>query len=122
MRPQRPDDGRAWGRSTAAVPYLRVMPNGDQLKLDRESPGGAASSLHPSAAVRPAEGPGAQLVEFGIAPLRLLHDYLPARRLPLYLGGGALLVVGMLELPVVVGVALGYEALRVWTPPPRPGY
>jgi hypothetical protein len=81
-----------------------------------------APSVPVQAAGGPAEGPAAQLAEFGIAPLRLLHEYLPARRLPVYLGVVALLVVGVLELPVVVGVAVGYEALRVWTPPARPGY
>ena len=40
-------------------------------------------------------------------------------RLPAYLGGAALLVLGVVDLPVVVGGALAYEALRRWGPAPR---
>jgi hypothetical protein len=82
-----------------------------QVKGGRESPTEAARP----APRRPAEGPAAQLLGFGIAPLRLCPQYLPAR-LPVYLGAGALLLVGTLELPVAVGAALGYEALRAWNP------
>lgn len=37
-------------------------------------------------------------------------------RAPVYLGGAALLVVGIVDLPVVAGGALVYEALRRWHP------
>lgn len=36
--------------------------------------------------------------------------------LPVYLGAGALAVVGALEWPVAAGVGLGYAGLRRWGP------
>ncbi|GLZ47720.1 hypothetical protein Acsp06_39050 [Actinomycetospora sp. NBRC 106375] len=35
---------------------------------------------------------------------------------PVYLGGAALLVLGVVDLPVALGGALAYEALRRWEP------
>ena len=46
---------------------------------------------------------------------RVITRVLP-HRAPLYLGGAALLVLGVVDLPVVLGGALAYEALRRWEP------
>jgi hypothetical protein len=67
--------------------------------------------------VRPTE-PG--LVEWagevGAASLRSVQMVLPTARTPVILLGAGLLVAGVVELPVVVGAGLVYEALRQWQP------
>jgi hypothetical protein len=40
-------------------------------------------------------------------------------RAPVYLGGAALLALGVLDVPLAAGGALAYEALRRWHPAPR---
>jgi hypothetical protein len=62
------------------------------------------------------------VAELGAATVRAVQAVLPASRTPLVLLGAGLLVVGVVELPVVVGAGLAYEALRRWQPaPPTPG-
>jgi hypothetical protein len=68
----------------------------------------------PVAPVGMVEGVG----EFGAATVRAVQAVLPASRTPLLLLGAGLLVVGAVELPVVVGAGLAYEALRRWQPMP----
>jgi hypothetical protein len=67
--------------------------------------------------VRPTE-PG--LVEWagevGVASLRSVQMVLPTARTPVVLLGAGLLIAGVVELPVVVGAGLVYEALRHWQP------
>jgi hypothetical protein len=46
---------------------------------------------------------------------RVVRTVLPSR-LPAYLGGAALLVLGVVDLPAVAGGALAYEAVRRWRP------
>ncbi|GAA4779452.1 hypothetical protein GCM10023200_10750 [Actinomycetospora chlora] len=46
---------------------------------------------------------------------RVVQRVLPART-PAYLGGAALLVLGVVDLPAAAGGALVYEALRRWRP------
>jgi hypothetical protein len=69
---------------------------------------------------RPAP-PGVEWVgEVGAASLRSVQMVLPTARTPVILLGAGLLVAGVVELPVVVGAGLVYEALRRWQPrPPR---
>lgn len=59
----------------------------------------------------------AQVSEIATAPLRLTKRLLPGRT-PAYLGAGALLVVGVIDLPALVAGGLAYEALRRWNPTP----
>ncbi len=49
-------------------------------------------------------------------PLEVTKRILPDHPLPLTLGAGALAVAGVVEWPVAVGAALGYAALKRWTP------
>ena len=42
-----------------------------------------------------------------------------AAALPAYLGGAALLVLGVVDPPLVLGGVLAYEAIRRWGPAPR---
>jgi hypothetical protein len=54
--------------------------------------------------------------EVGAASLRSVQMVLPTARTPVILLGAGLLVAGVVELPVVVGAGLVYEALRQWQP------
>lgn len=64
-------------------------------------------------------GFGEQVVGAVTGAVRTVRDVLPARRLPVYLAGAALAVTGILEAPAVIGLGLGYEALRRWDPARR---
>ncbi|MEJ2889681.1 hypothetical protein [Actinomycetospora aeridis] len=46
---------------------------------------------------------------------RVVQRVLP-HRTPIYLGGAALLVLGLVDLPAAAGGALVYEAIRRWHP------
>lgn len=48
---------------------------------------------------------------------RVVQRVLP-NRVPAYLGGTALLVLGVVDLPAALGGALTYEAIRRWRPAP----
>jgi hypothetical protein len=55
-------------------------------------------------------------------PVTTAQRVLPAKGgLPLYLGLGALGVVGVLEWPVAVGIGVGYAVLRRGGPSKPPG-
>ena len=62
--------------------------------------------------------PGAadQIAGAMLLPLAVARRVLPRQELPVYLGVGALAVVGAIEWPVAVGAGLGYAALRRWGP------
>lgn len=49
---------------------------------------------------------------------RFVNSVVP-QRLPAYLGGAALLVLGLVDPPLVLGGVLAYEAIRRWGPAPR---
>jgi hypothetical protein len=49
---------------------------------------------------------------------RFVNGVVP-QRLPAYLGGAALLVLGVVDPPLVLGGVLAYEAIRRWGPAPR---
>jgi hypothetical protein len=48
--------------------------------------------------------------------VQVVRGVLPSSRLPVYLAGTALLVAGLVDPPVALGVGLAYEALRRWEP------
>ncbi|WP_328305600.1 hypothetical protein [Actinomycetospora sp. NBC_00405] len=49
---------------------------------------------------------------------RFVNGVVP-QRLPAYLGGAALLVLGVVDPPLILGGVLAYEAIRRWGPAPR---
>ncbi len=49
---------------------------------------------------------------------RFVNAVVP-QRLPAYLGGAALLVLGLVDPPLVLGGVLAYEAIRRWGPAPE---
>lgn len=49
---------------------------------------------------------------------RFVNAVVP-QRLPAYLGGAALLVLGVVDPPLVLGGVLAYEAIRRWGPAPK---
>jgi hypothetical protein len=65
-----------------------------------------------------------QVAAIATFPIEVARRVLPDQELPVYLGVGALAVVGAFEWPVALGAVLGYAALRRWGPPkptPKPG-
>jgi len=58
----------------------------------------------------------AQAGEVAATSVRVTKRLLPGR-VPAYLGAGALLVAGIVDLPALVAGGLAYEALRRWNPP-----
>lgn len=71
---------------------------------------------------RPTPPPQAGVVDSAVSTAsdvaRFVHSVVP-QRLPAYLGGAALLVLGFVDPPVVLGGVLAYEAIRRWNPAPR---
>ena len=59
----------------------------------------------------------AQVGDVAAASLRVTKRLLPGRA-PAYLGAGALLVAGIVDLPALIAGGLAYEALRRWNPAP----
>lgn len=51
-----------------------------------------------------------------LLPVAVARRVLPERELPVYLGVGALAVVGIVDWPVAVAAGLGYAALKRWGP------
>jgi hypothetical protein len=95
------------------------MAKGSKKKSTDERPATVPAVVARPASPSPApvgmvEGVG----EVGAATVRAVQAVLPASRTPLLLLGAGLLVVGAVELPVVVGAGLAYEALRRWQPMP----
>jgi hypothetical protein len=86
------------------------------------SPAAAAPAAAPRA--RPAADPQLSLADGAVSAVsdvaRVVRTVLP-NRLPAYLGGAALLVLGVVDLPAAAGGALAYEAIRRWRPTPPSG-
>ncbi|MFC5138826.1 hypothetical protein ACFPK1_11330 [Actinomycetospora rhizophila] len=72
----------------------------------------------PAAPTAPPRGVTDSVVEVAADAAQVVRRVLP-HRTPVYLGGAALLVLGVVDLPVVAGGALVYEAVRRWHPGPR---
>lgn len=58
------------------------------------------------------------VVEVASDAAQVVRRVLPERT-PVYLGGAALLVLGVVDLPVAAGGVLVYEAVRRWRPARR---
>ncbi len=58
-----------------------------------------------------------QVADILAAPLTVAQRLLPTSPLPLALGTGALLVGGVVDLPLAAAIGLGYLALRNWRAP-----
>ncbi|GAA4889831.1 hypothetical protein [Actinomycetospora straminea] len=69
-------------------------------------------------AAPPARGVTDTVVSAAADAAHVVQRVLP-HRAPVYLGGAALLVIGIVDLPAVAGGALVYEALRRWHPADR---
>ena len=117
--------GRAGGKRAPAAATVASSTPVEALT----EPASAAAAAAPSTAVavRPAPAPlGAvlpssdELADALLVPLRIARRVLPDRRMPVLLGIGALGLVGVLDLPVAIGVGLGWEALRRWAPADAP--
>ncbi len=54
-----------------------------------------------------------------LVPVAVARRVLPDRGLPVYLGAGALAIVGVVDWPVAVAACLGYSAIKRWTGPGR---
>jgi hypothetical protein len=81
------------------------------------------NGTHPERVARPVaplptRGVTDSVVEVAADAAHVVRRVLP-QRTPVYLGGAALLVLGVVDLPVVAGGALVYEAVRRWHPVPR---
>lgn len=66
----------------------------------------------PAAAAERAPGLVDELTTLAMLPVDVARRVLPERRLPFYLGVGALAVVGVVEWPVVLAAGMAWEALR----------
>ena len=67
---------------------------------------------------RARHGVAEQAGEVVAGSVRAARSVLPAGRLPVVLAAAALLVTGLVEPPVALGLGLAYEALRRWEPTP----
>ena len=75
----------------------------------------ASSHGFPGNVVAPAGAAAHQVVGVASMPMTAARRVLDRRGgLPVYVGAGALAVVGAIEWPVAVGVGAGYAALRRW--------
>ncbi len=66
-------------------------------------------------------GPAGWLEPVGetlVGSVQVVRGLLPASRLPLFLASTALVVTGVLDPPVALGIGLAFEALRRWEPAP----
>lgn len=75
-----------------------------------------ASTALPARRTSP-HGVTGSVVDAAADTAHVVQRVLP-HRTPVYLGGAALLVLGLVDLPVAAGGALVYEALRRWHPSP----
>jgi hypothetical protein len=84
----------------------------------------AAPAPAPAARARPAADTQLSIADGAVSAVsdvaRVVRTVLP-NRLPAYLGGAALLVLGVVDLPAAAGGALAYEAIRRWRPTPPSG-
>jgi hypothetical protein len=75
----------------------------------------APAATAPARPTDPQRGLADDAVSAASDVARVVRTVLPSR-LPAYLGGAALLVLGVVDLPAVAGGALAYEAIRRWRP------
>lgn len=111
------DKGTDSGRTTV-VPTVRS----DDPPPSAASPAPTNRTTGSARDVSP--GPGkavddvvTQVGDVAAASLRVTKRLLPGRA-PAYLGAGALLVAGIVDLPALVAGGLAYEALRRWNTAP----
>ncbi|GAA4915785.1 hypothetical protein EV188_104407 [Actinomycetospora succinea] len=78
-------------------------------------PAGPPERVARPAAPAPSRGVTDSVVEVASDAAGVVRRVLP-HRTPVYLGGAALLVLGVVDLPVAAGGALVYEAIRRWHP------
>jgi hypothetical protein len=108
--------------TSTAGPTARTVPAGgppERLGNGTRSPG---TSTTTPALPQPSPSVADSLVSAASDAARVVQGVLP-HRFPAYLGGAALLVLGVVDLPALAGGALAYEAIRRWQPAPprRPG-
>ena len=112
MAKKHKDEPAAANRSTNGVvppPATPAAPIGAAVEISRPAD---APALHPGPASSGWVEPVGETVA---ATVRTVRDLLPAR-LPVFLGTTALLVTGLIDPPVALGLGLAFEALRRWEP------
>lgn len=115
--PEKEKDRRARGPQQASSEPAGPPPTA-------ATPTGAAPEVAPRSAARAGrasrepEWPE-RVADTLAGSVQAVRDGLPSSRLPVYLGGAALLVTGLIDPPVALGVGLAYEALRRWEPARR---
>jgi hypothetical protein len=108
-----PDDAAA-----SVVPPTRPSERAAATPGPTPAPGRSpATPPPPHPAPNPVLHPGDAAVAAVSEVARVVRTVLP-NRAPAYLGGAALLVLGIVDLPAAAGGALAYEALRRWGPRP----
>jgi hypothetical protein len=115
--PEAPVEGGATARAT-------VPAGGPPERLPAPRPSAARRDAVRRDPVRrdaPAATPERSLADSAVGAAgdvaHVVRSVLP-NRVPAYLGGTALLVLGVVDLPAALGGALAYEALRRWGPSP----
>ena len=83
-----------------------------------DAPVNAAPARTRTSSPSPSHGVTDSVVGVAADAAHVVRRVLP-HRTPVYLGGAALVVVGVVDLPAVAGGALVYEALRRWHPSTR---
>ena len=100
------------------APVVEKTPITTPASTGNSTPASPAGAPAPSEAEQEQHG----LVDTAVATAsdvaRLVNSVVP-QRLPAYLGGAALLVLGLVDPPLVLGGVLAYEAIRRWGPAPR---
>ena len=113
VRSSAPDPTAPSPRS--APDLLDAAPDGTAARARRDVATAPARSAVPATSAAPTSvAPGASdgLASLLLAPVDVARRVLPERRLPFYLGVGALAVVGVVEWPVVLAAGMAWEALR----------
>lgn len=98
-----------------------VPPAGPPERLTGARPAATRTTGATSAPASTTEDQGPGLADTAVSVAsdvaRVMQRVLP-NRVPAYLGGTALLVLGVVDLPAALGGALAYEAIRRWRPAP----
>jgi len=104
------------------APADTVVETAPEAAAASVTPPARRSAPAPGAPARPAAEPSSSVADTAVSAIteatRVVQTVVPPR-LPAYLGGAALLVLGVVDLPAAVGGALAYEAIRRWRPAPR---
>lgn len=113
--------------TTPVVPSARSAPESRPLAVrhprkpaparsrpaaDDEAESATSSEVAVPVAALPASSTVDELTRLALVPVDVARSVLPERRLPFYLGVGALTVVGFVEWPLALGASLAWEALR----------